>query len=84
MHPKDTALSALRRNFVLSIEEELRAVEMTLAYLEAAIRRIPCHKLFVAHYEHIMGDPMSYLDPLVEFLELGEFSTRVRRWPYIY
>lgn len=74
---KDTALSALRRNFVLSIEEEVRAVEMTLAYVESAIRRIPCHKVFVAHYEHILGDPMSYLEPLTDFLELEEAPARV-------
>ena len=31
-------MSALRRNFVSNVEMELRAVEHTLTYLEAALR----------------------------------------------
>lgn len=34
----DTALSALRRNFFTNIDAELRTVEHTLSYLEAALR----------------------------------------------
>ena len=34
----DTALSALRRNFFTNIDTELRTVEHTLSYLEAALR----------------------------------------------
>ncbi len=35
---QDTAMSALRRNFFTSVDQELRTVEHTLTYLEAALR----------------------------------------------
>lgn len=35
---QDTALSALRRNFFSAIDPELRTVEHTLSYIEAAMR----------------------------------------------
>lgn len=66
----DTALSALRRNFFIHVEQELRTVEHTLTYIEAAMSKIPCHKMFVAHYEQALADPTSLLDPLADFLEL--------------
>jgi hypothetical protein len=34
----DTALSALRRNFFETVDQELRTVEHTLTYIEAALR----------------------------------------------
>jgi hypothetical protein len=67
----DTALSALRRNFVTSVDAELRAVEHTLSYIESAIQQIPCEKIFVAHYEHVLEKPNDYIDPLSAFLELN-------------
>lgn len=36
---QDTALSALRRNFFTHVDQELRTVEHTLTYLEAALRK---------------------------------------------
>ena len=33
--------------------------------------RIPCERLFIAHYEHILADPAAYRAPFAEFLELG-------------
>jgi len=66
----DTAMSALRRNFFSNIEMELRSVEHTLTYLESALRGIPCHKIFLAHYEHVLADPKSFFEPLSTFLEL--------------
>jgi len=73
----DTALSALRRNFFSTVAEELRTVEHTLTYLEAAMRGVPCHKTFVAHYEHVLTDPSVYVAPLVDFLELSAKQKQV-------
>jgi len=67
----DTAMSALRRNFVTNVDAELRAVEHTLSYIEAALKQVPCHKIFIAHYEHAIGDPSAYVEPLSAFLELN-------------
>ncbi len=66
----DTAMSALRRNFVTNVDLELRAVEHTLTYIEASLKRVPCSKIFLAHYEHILAEPNSYIKPLSAFLEL--------------
>jgi len=71
----DTALSALRRNFFTNVDAELRTVEHTLTYLEAALRSAPCHKTFIAHYEHALADPAAFLNPLAAFLELGASET---------
>jgi len=71
----DTALSALRRNFFTNIDTELRTVEHTLSYLEAALRSAPCHKTFIAHYEHVLYDPAAFLNPLSAFFELGPEET---------
>ena len=71
----DTALSALRRNFFTNVDAELRTVEHTLTYLEAALRSAPCHKTFIAHYEHALADPAAFLNPLASFLELGATET---------
>ena len=71
----DTALSALRRNFFSNVDTELRTVEHTLSYLEAALRAAPCHKTFIAHYEHALADPAAFLHPLAAFLELGADET---------
>lgn len=68
----DTTISALRRNFFTSIDEGIRTVENTLTYIESAIRMIPCHKIFIAHYEHILANPKSYIEPLSAFLELDK------------
>lgn len=73
----DTALSALRRNFFYTVDEELRTVEHILTYLEAAIRSIPCHKIFIAHYEHVLADPNAYVTPLSDFLQLGPKGKQV-------
>ena len=82
-------MSALRRNFFSDVPMELRTVEHTLTYVEAALRksvsfswyfsnsnfvschRVPCHKIFIAHYEHVLADPRAYLEPLAQFTELS-------------
>lgn len=75
---QDTALSALRRNFFLHVALELRTVEHTLTYVEAALRKTPCHRIFIAHYEHVLADPRAFLEPLSQFLELSEAEKKVR------
>jgi hypothetical protein len=35
------------------------------------VRRVPCHRTFIAHYEHVLADPSAYLEPLSDFFELG-------------
>eukprot|EP00605_Chrysophyceae_sp_TOSAG23-4_P000536 GSChrysophyteH1.ASY1.ANO1.605.1 assembled CDS len=66
----DTAISALRRNFVSNVDAELRAVEHTLSYIETAMQKLPYHSIFIGHYEHVLEDPGAYIEPLSEFLEL--------------
>ena len=73
----DTALSALRRNFFSAVDPELRTVEHTLTYVEAALRGVPCHKIFIAHYEHALTDPHAFLEPLSQFLELAPAAKRI-------
>ena len=67
----DTAMSALRRNFVTNVDAELRAVEHTLSYIESSLKRVPCQKIFIAHYEHAIAQPSAYIEPLSSFLELN-------------
>lgn len=73
----DTALSALRRNFFSAVDPEIRTVEHTLTYIEAALRAVPCHKIFIAHYEHALADPPAFLEPLSTFLELDADAKKV-------
>jgi hypothetical protein len=101
-------MSALRRNFVSNVEMELRAVEHTLTYLEAALKgfccleilshvfidivsvifamnlrllcffpSVPCHRMFIAHYEHVLADPKAFIEPLSTFLELDSMQKEV-------
>ena len=72
---QDTALSALRRNFVLDVDSQLRTVEHTLTYLESALRGVPCHRMFIAHYEQALRDPKSFIGPLTSFLELDKSAS---------
>ena len=67
---QDTALSALRRNFFSTVDSEIRTVEHTLTYSESALRGVPCHRKFIAHYEQALSDPASFIGPLSAFLEL--------------
>jgi len=67
----DTALSALRRNFFSEVDSELRTVEHTLSYMESALRGVPCDRMFIAHYEQALADPMAFIEPLATFLELA-------------
>lgn len=71
-------MSALRRNFFVHLDQELRTVEHTLTYLEAALRGVPCHKTLVAHYEHALADPQAFIEPLSLFLELDQSQREVR------
>lgn len=64
----DTAISALRRNFYTNIEAELRTVEHTLSYIEAALKAVSCSRIFIANYEHVLADPIAYINPLTQFL----------------
>ena len=70
INQQDTALSALRRNFFTSVDSQLRTVEHTLTYIESALKGVPCHRIFIAHYEHALKDPKAFLEPLSVFLEL--------------
>lgn len=45
--------------------------------MEAALRKVPCHRIFIAHYEHILSDPRAFLEPLAQFLELGDSEKKV-------
>ncbi len=69
-------MSALRRNFFSFVDQELRTVEHTLTYIEAALSRVSCDKIFVAHYEQALADPTSLLEPLADFLELDDAKSR--------
>eukprot|EP01035_Chromulina_nebulosa_P018513 gene18513-24230_t len=73
----DTALSALRRNFFSHVDSELRTVEHTLTYLESALRGVPCNRIFIAHYEHVLAEPSAYKEPLANFLELSSKEKEV-------
>ncbi len=70
-------MSALRRNFFTHVALELRTVEHTLTYVESALRKIPCNRIFIAHYEHVLADPRAFLEPLSQFLELSESEKKV-------
>jgi hypothetical protein len=39
---------------------------------------IPCHKTFIAHYEHALADPQAFVEPLAAFLELDAAAKTVR------
>lgn len=54
-----------------NIDELLRGVETNLLYLEAALRAVPCHKMFIAYFEQFQADPLSFLSPLQTFLQLS-------------
>ena len=36
------------------------------------ICRVPCHKIFIAHYEHLLADPKAFIEPLSIFLQLDD------------
>lgn len=38
---------------------------------------IPCQKTFIAHYEHALGDPQAFVEPLAAFLELDAAAKKV-------
>lgn len=44
----------------------------------AIVTRVPCHKTFIAHYEHALADPQAFLEPLATFLELDTSAKTVR------
>ena len=67
----DTALSSLRRNFFTHVDLGLRCVEQTLTYMESSLRGVPCHRVFIAHYEHVLAKPSAYIEPLSDFMEFG-------------
>ena len=72
-------MSALRRNFFSIVDQELRTVEHTLTYMESALRGVPCHKTFIAHYEHALADPQAFIEPLSLFLEIDAAGREVGR-----
>lgn len=47
--------------------------------MESALRGIPCHKTFIAHYEHALADPQAFIEPLSLFLETDAAGREVRR-----
>jgi hypothetical protein len=74
---KDASISALSRRFLDNVDELLRGVEMNLLYLEASLRAIPCHQIFLAHFEQFHSDPLSFLSPLQSFLQLTSVKREV-------
>lgn len=38
---------------------------------------VPCHKMFIAHYEHFMNNPQAFGEPLAAFLELDDRRKQV-------
>eukprot|EP01041_Mallomonas_annulata_P002281 gene2281-4439_t len=60
-----------------NVTVKLRTVEHTLTYVEAAMRGVPCHKTFIAHYEHVLTDPSAYIGPLSDFLQLTPSQIKV-------
>jgi len=68
----DTAMSAMRRDFVTSLDQAVHTAEHTLIHVEAALRGVSCHQVMVAHYEHVLAKPSSFYGPLSDFLELNQ------------
>lgn len=50
---------------------------LLLSQLSTVTTRIPCHKTFIAHYEHALADPQAYVEPLATFLELDAAAKMV-------
>ena len=40
---------------------------------------VPCHKLFIAHYEHVFAEPQAFIEPLADFLELSPDSKQASK-----
>ena len=36
------------------------------------MKGVPCHRILIAHYEHVLKDPKAFIEPLSTFLELDE------------
>lgn len=66
----DTAMSAMRRDFVTSLDQAVHLAEHTLIHIESALRGVSCHQVMITHYEHVLSKPSSYHGPLSDFLEL--------------
>lgn len=66
----DTVMSSLARNYFNSTDEALRTIEQNLIYMESALRGVNCDQIFLGHYEHVLASPVSFVEPLAEFLEL--------------
>jgi hypothetical protein len=73
----DTAMSAFRRNFFSEIDTGLRTVEHTMIYIQAALQNVPCHQIFLAHYEHVLHSPHKYIEPLAKFMELNSINKQM-------
>ena len=68
----DCFISALRRGFPDAVVSGRQTISLLLSYLESSLASIPCSRIFYLNFEHALGDPLSYLDPLSAFLELNE------------
>lgn len=73
----DSTMSALGRRFVKNVDAAVRTVEMSLAYMDAALRGVPCHKTLIAYFEHVKARPADIVAPLAQLLELDERRTQV-------
>ena len=40
---------------------------------------IPCERVFIAHYEHVLSNPSDYIEPLTDFLELNTLQKEALR-----
>mmetsp|Transcript_13286 Transcript_13286/g.24538 ORF Transcript_13286/g.24538 Transcript_13286/m.24538 type:complete len:602 (-) Transcript_13286:131-1936(-) len=73
----DSTMSALGRRFVKNVDAAVRTVEMSLAYMDAALRGVPCHKTLIAYFEHVKARPADIVAPLAQFLELDDRGAQV-------
>jgi len=46
--------------------------------------RIPCHKMFIAHYEHVLADATAYHEPLADFMEFDSRKREVKNDSSLY
>lgn len=59
----------LGRTFHLSLSSLFLSLSLPFSFSRK--HRAACHRTFIAHYEHILADPTTYINPLASFLELG-------------
>ena len=69
-----TYMDAALRGYIL---QQINQHLMTNSHLVVVVIRIPCHKTFIAYFEHVKLKPSDIVHPLSKFLELDEKSRKV-------